>query len=85
MAFDLDLIHLRIGHFDAFGVFLVAKVRANLESFFGSRRANELEHGFIALQGLGRPVGGYEGKQTMFDGVPLRGPRRVMTNSDLET
>ena len=78
------MVYLSSGNLDALGVSLVVQAGADLESWFGSSRANALEHGFIALQRFGRPVGGDEGKQTVFDGIPLRGAGGIMTNSDLE-
>ena len=73
-----------IGHLDALGVFLVVEAGADPEALLGLSSANEFEHGFVTIQGLGRPVARYERKHTMFDGIPLRGPGRVMTNPHLE-
>jgi len=48
--------------------------------------ANEFKHLFIAVEGLGSPVLGDLGEQTMLDGIPFGGAGRVVSdrNSDTE-
>jgi len=50
----------------------------------GAGGANEFEHLFIAVQGLGSPVLGDFGEQAMLDGIPFGGAGRVMSDRDGE-
>lgn len=48
----------------------------------GGGSANEVEHGFVTVQGMSGPVATNEIEHAMLDQVPLRGPRGVMINGD---
>ena len=44
--------------------------------------ADEFEHLFVAVEGLGHPVFGDLGKQPVLDGIPLGGAGGVMSDGD---
>src|SRR3989442_4562585 len=54
------------------------QVGGHSEAGFGCCIANQVEHLLIADQGLGSPVLGDLGEQTMLDGIPFGGPGLVV-------
>ena len=55
------------------------------QTSFGSGGADEFEHFFIAVQGLGGPVLGDLGEQPMFDGIPFGGASGVVIRAGTES
>lgn len=79
-----ELPHLLVGDLFAFFVFLVEHTGTHIESGGGGGGANVLEDGLIAVQRATRPIVADLGKQAMFDGIPFRAPRRIVTDRDLQ-
>ena len=79
-----ELPHLLIGDLFAFFVFLGQHTGTQHKSGRSGGGANVLEDGLIALQRATRPIVADLGKEAMFDGIPYRGPRRIVTDRDLQ-
>ena len=58
------------------------KIRGHGQSGLSIRRANGLEHCFVAVEGFGGPVLGDLGEQPVLDGIPLGGSGRVVSDGD---
>ena len=82
MRRDSDGGELRIGDFDALGIFVLVEFGADLEAGIGGGCSNQLNDGSIAAQGLAPPVDGDEREETVLDLVPFAGARRQMTDRD---
>ena len=80
-----NLLHLFIRYLCAPGIVLLVQPGADAESGCGSRRANELQDGFVVYEGLGGPVLTDEAEHAVFDGVPLGGAGRVVADFDVQT
>ena len=72
--------------FETDRIFFSIEIGGHDQSGLGTGGANEFEHLLVAVQGLGGPVLGDLGEQTMLDGIPFGGARRVVSdrNGDAE-
>jgi hypothetical protein len=57
----------------------------HLESGLGLRGTNVFEYGFVGPQRSAGPIVGDLGKQTMFNGIPFGGARRIVADRDLQS
>jgi hypothetical protein len=71
-----------IGHDGSRFVFTRVEQRLHLESAVRARAADQRDHGLVIHQGLAAPVDADEGKEPVFDLVPLTGSRRIMRDAD---
>ena len=75
---EVDLLHLLIRYLGTLGVVLGVQTGTYAQAAAGVCGANVVQNGFVVSQGLGRPVLADEREHPVFDGVPLRGTRRVV-------
>jgi len=73
---------LRIRYLYALGIFAFIEFGAHGEPGCGGGSRNQLHDGFEAAQRLVAPIERDEGKQTIFDLVPLTRSRRQMAYRD---
>src|SRR5712691_2759709 len=85
MTRQIDGGKFGIGDFHALGVFVLIQFGADGESGGSCGGRDQLNNRLKAAQGLSAPIEGDEGKEAMFDLVPLAGPGRQMANSDGNT
>ena len=81
---EVDGGQLRVGDFDAFGIFVFIQFSAHLEAGFGFRRSDQLDDCAVAAQRLASPVDGDELEKAMLYFVPLAGAGRQMANRNRE-
>jgi len=72
--------HLRVGHLDAFGIFVFIQFSAHRKASIGSGRCDQLNDRAIGAQWLSAPIDTDKREKAMLDFVPLAGTRRHMTN-----
>ena len=84
VASQIDRGDLRIGDFDAFGIFVFVELGTHFEAGICCRRGDQLDDRAIAAQRLAAPVDGDERKQTVLDLVPFAGARREVTDRDFQ-
>ena len=85
MTVQGKLLHLLRGYLFTFFVWMAKQTSIHLESGLGLRGTNVLEHGFIGPQRSTGPIVADLGKQTMFNGIPFGGARRIMADRDLQS
>jgi hypothetical protein len=73
MSGDIDGSEFVVGDLDAGRVDHGIELAADLETGFGSCRADQLNNDLMADQRLSAPVAGDEGEQAMLDLVPFAG------------
>ena len=81
---QLQLLHLLVGDFDAFGVVGVHQVGVDFEASRGAGGAGVVEDRLVAVEGTAGPVLADLAEQPMLDGVPLRRRCRVVTDGHSE-
>jgi len=79
---DADGLHLGVGDLDALVIDAINEMRLYPESGPGLGVTDVFEYGLVAVQRSSRPVLGDLAEQAVLDGVPLRGTRRVVGDSD---
>ena len=77
MGFARTVIYDWLNKYRAGGI-LAHQVRAHAQSRGGACGAQVFQDGLVAVQRAGGPVLGDLAEQAVFDGVPLRGGRRVV-------
>ena len=82
---QIDLLHLRIGHFAARGVLSAIQATPDREAFRRGRPGDELDDRLVVAQGFAAPIRRDEGEQAMFDLVPLAGAGRKVTDGQGQT
>src|SRR6266581_2329122 len=84
ITLDIDAPELFIGDLLFRLVVMLVKHSFNMQSRFGRGMSDKLQDDFIGNERLGSPVDGDEIEHLVFNGVPLAGARRVVTDMDYE-
>ena len=63
-------------------ILVSVEIGGHYQASLSAGRADELEHLFVAVEWLGRPVFGDFGEQPVFDGIPFGGAGRVVSDGD---
>ena len=70
---DVEGVELGVGDGDARRIGMAVLEGSDVQSFFGGRMRDQLNDGFQRRERVGTPVDGNEGKESMFNCVPLAG------------
>src|SRR5712692_3190271 len=84
VALQFNSGELFLGHFDPGWVAGGVHLRPHLEPGFSSGRRNQIHNDLVAHQGFPPPVLANEGKQPVFDLVPLTRARGQVAHGDLQ-
>src|SRR5580700_4473570 len=82
VALELELLDVLFRHLDTCVILICIQDGLNFQSATVTSTANEVHDGFKVDQRLAFPVQADEGKQPVFDLVPLAGSGRIMANGD---
>src|ERR1700687_1442400 len=82
VAVEIDGVECGVGDFDTLWIFVLVEFCAHSESSASCGCGDQLNNGLEASQGFPSPVDRYEGKEAMFDLVPLAGAGWQMANGD---
>ena len=74
-----------VGYLDAFWVRIGIQLRSHLQALLGRCCCDQVDDDLMADQGLAPPVEADVREQSMFDFVPLAGPRREMADPDRDS
>ena len=85
MLAKVNLLHLLLGHLDAGWVVALDQGCIDDKAGLGFCGSKKVEYGLVAHQGLASPILADFAEQTMLDGIPLGGARRVVADSDRES
>ena len=78
MVQEVELCHFRGSRLVALGVVSLHEGRADAEPRLSLGCADEVEHGVESGQWLACPVLGDLTEESVFDGIPLGGARRIV-------
>ena len=81
---DFDLFQCFIGHLDSFRIGVGINFGLDFQPSPGRRADDQIDHYFMAEQGLPPPIHADMAEHPMLDLVPLAGPRREMAHRDVQ-
>ena len=85
LLFDVELLHLRIGHLLSFLKGSIQPSSPNRQPGLGGGAAYIVEHDVQVAQRLARPIQADLAKEPMLDGIPFRTPRGIMAHGHAES
>ncbi len=82
MSLEIELIDIFFRYLDAGLILICIQNCLDLQSAMRSGTTDEVHHGFKVDQRLALLIQAAEGKQPVFDLVPLAGAERIMADRD---